>query len=284
MKKSNVKPLFYLTIASALAAAALRTVSILTAFEADIGYYSRSAVIPHIQKTLIICSVIAIIVLSCILRKKALPTWSPAPNHFSTFASFLCGTLQISSAVLLLLFQRGTIAPITALIILGFFFATGYFFYDALCPPEKKSALCAIPAMAAIIGLVAVIIKVHLDHTVPLNSPNKVLIFITFATIPLFLVQELRFIAGNPQPRLYVATASISRLLCAALSVPGIIGHYTNVLSGGDFLIYYTLTFGYGVYIFVRLFKYVKLCSATEAISEIITENENENSDENAME
>lgn len=271
MKKINVKLLFYLAVASALAAAALRTVSILTAFESDIGYYERNAIIPYIQQALIACSIIAIIVLSCILKKSSMPDNAPAPSHFSTFASFLCGTLQISAAILLLLFQRGTIAPVTALIILGFFFATGYFFYDALCPPEKKSPLCAIPAMAAVLGLVAVIVKVHLDHTVPLNSPNKVLILITFAVIPLFIVQELRFIVGNPQPRLYVATASISLLLCAALSIPGIIGHYTNVLSGGDFLIYYTLTFGYGVYIFVRLFKYVKLCSATEAISEIIT-------------
>lgn len=271
-KTNKFKLMFFITSVITVITVALRTVAILTSYETGIGYYQRGAILPYFHQALLIGSIIFIVVFSFLIKKNTAPLSLPAPSHISIFASFLCGTLQISSAVLLLLFQRGSMPPVTLAVILGFAFATVYFFYDALCPPAKKSPLCIIPAMAAVIGLVAVIVKVHLDYTVTLNNPNKTLIFITFATVSLYMVQELRFIVGKPQPRLYAATASLSMLMCAALSIPGIIGHYTNVLSGGDFLIYYVISFGYAVYIFIRLFIYTRLCSVTETFYELRAE------------
>lgn len=159
-------------------------------------------------------------------------------------------------------------APVTVVILVGFAFATVYFFYDALCPPEKKTPLEVLPAMAAVIGLIAVIVKIHLDYTVTMNSPNKTMIFLAFATVSLFIMQELRFIVGRPQPRVYLTTASIAFLTCSAVSIPGIIGHYTNTLSGGDFLIYYIIAFAYAVYSFVRLFLYTRFLSFPNALSD----------------
>ena len=260
-KTNKFKLLFYSTVALSALIVILRTVSLLTVFEADIGYYKTGAVIPYIQKALALCSVIFVIIFTAGIKKQVAPQDTPAQTHVSTFATFLCGTIQISSAFLILLFQRGTVAPITVAVILGFAFAAVYFFYIALCPPEKRSPLCVIPAMLAVIGLVAIIVKVNLDMTVTLNNPNKTLIAIALSSIALYVVQELRFAVGKPMPRLYLASASISLILCSALSIPGIIGYYSNVLSGGDFLIYYMVTFGYCVYIFVRLYTYAKLCT-----------------------
>ena len=272
VKLNKFKLLFYSVIALSAIFSALRIISLLTVFEPDIGYYKADAIIPRIQQILAVCSVIFIIAFSSIIRKNETPIGRPFPTHFSNFASFLCGTLQICSSILILLFQRGSIAPVTIVIMLGFAFATVYFFYDALCPPEKKSPYSIFPAMAAIVGLIAIIVKIHLDYTVTLNNPNKTLIFISLAAISLYMVQELRFIVGKPQPRVYLATASIALILSSALSIPGIIGYYSNVLSGGDFLIYYMVTFGYCVYIFVRLFLYTGFC----ACSPILTEEQND--------
>ena len=240
----------------------------LTAYDAAIGYYERGAVLPIIQKALIIISTLLIIFVTLKIKKGEAASGAPAQSQLTVFSSFLCGTLQFCSAILILLFQREKIETVTLMIILGFGFATAYFFYDALCPRERKSPLCILPAMAAIIGLVAVIVRVHIDYTVTLNSPNKNLIFVAFAAIALFIVQELRFIVDRPQPRLYIVSASIALLLCASLSIPGIIGHYTNILSGGDFLIYYMVTFGYAVYIAIRLCTYIKYCTFTASISD----------------
>ena len=160
----------------------------------------------------------------------------------------------------------------TMIVLIGFILATVYFFYDALCPAEKKSMLSVIPAIGAVIALIAAIVRIHVDYTVPLNNPNKSMIFITFAAISLFMVQDLRFTVERPSPKLYFATSSISFLLSASLSIPGMIGHYTNTLSGANFLIYYMVAFAYAIYSFSRLLSYVKLALFNNDVDDITTE------------
>jgi len=250
----------------------LRTVSILTVYEKDIGYYARGAIIPKIQLALIIVS--SIMTLSVLFFKKRgeLPADKPALSSLTTFASFLCGTLHISSAVMILLYQRGATDTVTVVILVGFISAAVFFFYDSLCPSERKSPYSILLAIVAVLGLVAVIVKTHLDYTVTLNNPNKTMLFLTLGALCYYTVQELRFILGISQPRIYLFSASLSFMLCVGLSVPGIIGHYANKLSGGAFLIYYIITFAYGVYVFTRLSTYIKYARYYSSVTENITE------------
>ena len=271
-KINKFRVLFYSALVLSALLVILRTVSMLTVYEPDIGYYKSGAFLPVIQKVLAICSVIFVIIFTISIKKQDNPAGTPAHNHLSLFATFLCGTAQICSSFLILLFRRGTITPLTIAIILGFAFAAVYFFYTALCSPEKRSPLCVIPAMLAAVGLVAIIVKVNLDMTVTLNNPNKILIAIALSSIALYIVQELRFVVGKPMPRLYLASASVALILCSAFSIPGIIGHYCGILSGGDFLIYYIVTFGYCAYILVRLLMYVRLCTYYDSISDTAAE------------
>lgn len=257
--RSNKITLFFLcSVALSFVVTVMRTVSLLTVYENDIGYYVGNAVLPKIQAVVIIISVIFSFSIFFIMKRDEAPDGRPSGSHMSTFSALLCATVHISSAALLILYQRVGMDLVTLLILIGFASAAIFYFYDGLCPVDKRSPFMVIPAIIAVIGLVAVIVKIHLDYTVTLNNPNKTMIFLSFGSVCLFIVQELRFTVGSPQPRFYVAISSIAMLLCSALSIPGIIGHYTNTLSGGDFLIYYIIAFVYAVYIFTRLLSYVK--------------------------
>ena len=151
MKKINTMKLYFIiTVSVAFIVTIMRTVSLLTAYDTAIGYYSSTAILPYIQKVTMICSAIFFLSYIFIEKKNTLPTHIPAASQFSTFASLLCGTVSISSAALLLMYQRGTMNTATLLILVGFSAATIYFFYDALCPSEKKSPFSVIPAIIAI--------------------------------------------------------------------------------------------------------------------------------------
>ena len=278
----KLKNYIVLSAAAALAATVMRTVSLITVFESEIGYYARGAILPYVQKGFIALSVLLMLILPIFISKGDLYETRPSPSPFVLFSSFLCGTINIISAVLLLLFQRGSMPTVTLIIIIGFSAGTVFFFYDALCPPEKKSQLGVIPAMIAVIGLIAMIVKIHLDYTITLNSPNKTALFISLATISIFMIQELRFTVGASQPRIYLATSAISSLFCLSTSIPGIIGYYTDTLSGGDFLIYYIVIFAYGVYSISRFISYVKYASFIADL-QITSTVENESSAENSV-
>lgn len=263
--QNKIKLYFICTAILTIIVTALRTVSILTVYENDIEYYKKGAILPLILTCMIILSVAFLITPLITLRKAKLPTSCSHTDHHSTFSSLLCGTVHISSAAILLIYQRGTVNTVTLIALMGFILATVYFFYEALCPESKKSTLSVIPAIGAIISLVAVIVRIHVDYTIPLNNPNKTLVFIAFAAIALFLVQSLRYTVERPLPTVYFSTACIAFLLSSTLSISGIIGHYAGTLSGGSFLIYYIIAFAYAVFTLSRLISFIKL-SALNAI------------------
>ena len=254
----KLKAYFYLTVIMTLIVTVIRTVSILTLFESDIGYYVNGAFLPKLQVILMILSAAMMISVFFIKKKGELPKERPVGAQLPTFAAFLCGTVHISSGALLVMYQRTGLNLPTVIILVGFAAAAVHFFYDSLCPAEKKSPYSVLLSIVAVVGLIAVVAKAHLDYTVTLNNPNKNMLFLTLGAICLFIVQEMRYTVGIPQPRMYVCISSIAMMLSFAHSIPGIIGHYANKLSGGDFLIYYIITFAYGVYIFTRLFTFIK--------------------------
>ena len=263
----KLKIYFYCTLVLSALCAILRSVSLLTAFDSKVGYFNSKLVMPHIHLALIIASVIFFASLFFFLKKAPLSKELPVFSHLNVFAGFMCGTTYISSIALLLLYQRGSVGIIHLVILASCAISVIYFFYDALCPAEKKSPYRVVLAIAAVVSLISIIIDENIDYTVPLNNPNKVIIFLTFISISLFLVQDMRFAVNRPLPRAYVFTALTSFLLCVSSSVPGIIGHYANILSGVDFLIYYMIALAYGIYIFARLSAYVKYSSFVTASS-----------------
>ena len=79
----------------------------------------------------------------------------------------------------------------------------------------------------------------------------------------------MRYTVERPLPSVYFLSTCIAFLLSFSLSVPGIIGHYTSILSGGNFLIHYIISFAYAVFTLSRLISLIKLYSPAEEKNDI---------------
>lgn len=138
-----------------------------------------------------------------------------------------------------------------------------HFIYDALAPQSKGLALKSVTAIFVIANLILTIVYEHLDYYVPINSPRKVLLFLSFIFAAMFIVQELRFKAGIAQPRAYFFFAASSMLLCGTMSVSHLIAHYAGVLKDSSFLMYYLIGLSIAFYSFTKLSAYVKYAEYT---------------------
>ena len=261
----KTKVFFFSAVALTLLCVILFTVSMFTAFDADPGYFKSTALLPYVQKALVIVSAVIFAIMALLIPKNTLPSKDPSNVIFTTFASLACGFLIIVGTILFYMTYRHdaewmqqTIKYIFLAICITGFASAAYFIIGALKSSGEWIGLKTACAVFVIVNLLLMIIFEHLDYFVPINSVRKVLLFISFAVSIMFIAQDLRFMAGLGQPRAYLFFGAVSMLLCSILSIPQIIAHYAGVLRDSSFLIYYLIGIGLSLYTFARLLAYVK--------------------------
>lgn len=288
MKESvnKLKVFLYVSFVLSLLCAALFTVSMFTAFDADVGYFDSHALITYIQTALAVISAVFFASIIFIIPKGSLPESAPENTVITVFASLLCGFIYISGMIMLFFSTYNSAAGMLSAsrnlfltIIVTGFVASVYFIYEALASEKKGLALKIVSSLFVIVNLILTVIYEHLDYFVAINTPRKVLLFIAYVSFVVFLVQELRFKTGIAQPRAYVFFGMTTVLLCSTMSIPGIIAHYAGVLKDSSFLIYYLIGFAFAIYTAIRLIAYVKYCEyvsespISDEITDIVAEN-----------
>jgi hypothetical protein len=278
---SKLKVFYFSSLILTAICVALFTLSMFIAFDTGTEYFNTKSPITHIQTLIAVISVLFFASTAFFIPKNTLPEGSPSGVILTVFSSLVCGFIYISNTVLSYTSVQNVagINNISKYIFLAMMasglIAALYFIYSALAPDSKGLALKVFSAIFVIVNLILTIIYEHLDYFVPINSPRKVLLFLSFVFVSMFIVQELRFKAGIAQPRAYFFFAASSMLLCGTMSVSHLIAHYAGVLNDSSFLIYYLIGLALAFYSFTKLSAYVKYAEYSVS-SPVIDSEENE--------
>ena len=267
MKKTTnkLKIFLYSVVGLTVLCAALFTISMFTAFDAEIGYFSNTKILPYIQTALMTVSVISLISVMFLFPKKSLPADKAPDTAWGMFASLFCGFVFLGGTAIKFFSTYKSVANLSqfqkymfTVIILSGLIAAVYFIIDALTSSKKLLALKVITGIFVIINLLVSIIFEHIDHLVPINAPRKTLLFLGFISAAMFMVQEFRAKTDIILPKGYIFFGSATTLICASFSISGLVAHYAGAFKCSPFLVYYLTGLALAAYSSAKMFAYMK--------------------------
>lgn len=252
---------FFSALGLTLAAAVLRTVAFLTAYDGLIGYFSAGASAVTVMYRILA----AVAVLATAVCARLIPADRTAALRLPTGADPLA--ILPFPALLLTAFYTlysvynatatsnilWTICGVTALI------GAGFFLLRLLgCGSRTGLALtglCILPAMILIIALT------YGDATVTMNSPVKLAVQFAALGIMLAAVTELRFLSGIPAPRLAIVSLAVTTFLCLGGALPCLIARLVGSIPAdrpegqGLYLTFLLAATLYGLYAAAQLYR-----------------------------
>lgn len=270
---------FFSALGLTLAAAVLRTVAFLTAYDGHIGYFSAGA-----SAVTVIYRVLAVVtVLTTAVCARLIPADQTAELRLPTGADPLA-ILPFPALLLTAFYTLYSVYNATATsnilwMICGATALIGaVFFLLRLLGRGSRTwlgstGLCILPAMIVIIALT------YSDATVTMNSPVKLAVQFAALGIMLAVVAELRFLICIPAPRLAIVSFATTAFLCLGGALPCLIARLAGSIpsdrpeSRGLYLVCLLAATLYGLYAATQLYR---LCFRPQACAETEPESEPE--------
>ncbi len=133
-----------------------------------------------------------------------------------------------------------------------------YFLLPVFSRSEKKNARVCLGCALTVFFIFRLLV-LYYDIATPINSPLKMFDQISIVAVMLYIILELRFLLGEPKPRLYVPLATVAFIMLAAHSTSQIIA--SIFLSINEISIFtMILELGLALYIFANLVGYLTIC------------------------
>ena len=242
-----------LTVVLSLSGAALRSVCMLTQFDAKVGYFNEGP-LPTLSNILYFIAVLAATVGAVLIPKNSLS--EKLDTRLRLPAAFLWGLSLAAFAIgalLLCVPQRtGNLVLLPTALALP---ASAYFFISADRSgryPDWLSLLGFLP----VLWCIAAVGETYADQFTAMNSPIKVSLQMGFIGLALILISELRFRLGKPQPRAAVALMSMGVFLSLSAAVPVLLATGAHILDNKLHLFYAVVLLCGGLYGLYTLFQY----------------------------
>jgi hypothetical protein len=244
---------FLSTAAVTLIGTALRSVCMLTQFDAEVGYFKNG--IPATLSSIFYFLAVALVIITATrVSKHSLAT--TLDTRLRLPAAFLWGAALAVFTVgtFLLCYADRKNNLLTAPMILGIL-SSLYFFISGDRSgryPDWLSLLGFLP----VLWCVAAVGETYVDQFTAMNSPIKVGLQLGFLGLALILISELRFRLGKPLPRVAVTFMGIGSYLALCGSVPVLLGTGAMILSNKLHLFYAIVLLCGGLYGLYTLFQY----------------------------
>lgn len=258
---NKLKTFFYASLTLSSLCVILRTISILTSFEHDQNYYYTEAWLPYVHRSLMLVSIVFFACAFFFFPKCSLPKFCQFGLLSDVCASASCGFVTIISAIMLYLTMRPSMNILSYAIIISAILASVFFVIEAFTSSSRLLTAKILLAMCVAASLLLMIVKEYMNYFEEINSPNKVLFFISFAAFAVFIVQSIKLKINSASPKFFIFSAFSSTLLCGASAIPGIVGHYANILDNSTFLIYYFMNLAFAAYSLIKTYSYIKFVS-----------------------
>ncbi len=244
----NMKLLFVVSAVLTAAVTVIRTVSILTEFEADIGYFKHGAILDPICNALLIVAALLFFLQTIVTKRE---DHSHSINRDSTafrfFASFsACTSLfyaymmwnqySVESEHISVMPARTTGFMIAVMVfsLLSFAGLMVYAFGRNDKPNKWRSFAALLPAMMLILRGV----EVHFDSSVEMNDPIKIQLQLACVALSLALLYTAKteLDTNETSPRARTATLLAAPVFAISFSVAIVVSYYTKTYSDLSYL------------------------------------------------
>ena len=265
MDRSRITPRLYWLVSAAVALVGilLRSVCMLTAFDASVGYFNEGF-LSLLTRAFYFPAVMIAVGCAILIPKDRLATELNDESRSPVAYLFGLSLAVFTLGVLLVCYKERTNELLTYPMILGIP-ASLYFFVSA--PPkgrytDKLSLLGFLPVIWCVIAAW----ETYTVLFTAVNSPIKLGLQLGLLGLALTLISELRFRLGKPLPRLAIAFMSIGVFSSLSGSIPVLLGTAIGVLDNTLHVFYASVLLCGGLYGVIALFRF--LCPTEQASSE----------------
>ena len=206
----------------ALVTLLLRALALITAFDAEIGYFKSDAALPVLTRVLEILALAACFVPLFLFNKNELPVTHRPLNLAARIAAGLAAVCLLAAAVFLLPRLSTIPAPRVLVLLAAVLLAAGSLYFVFLL--RVKEAAATPFGYAVILGAVLLLSITYFDRYTQMNTPHKVSLHLSLLCVMVWMLFELRAVLGIAKPRGLAVTSS----LC--LFYPGVCGG-SNVIA-----------------------------------------------------
>jgi hypothetical protein len=259
---------FRLTAATALLGVILRTVCMLTCFDADIGYFDKG-ILPLLSNVLYFVAVLIPLVCMILTPKGVLPTELHTPGRMipALLLTAALGGFTVANLVAPAIFsgipEQFAFDPVnmvtTASNLLAFPAAL-YFLASARrdgCYPDWLSFLGYVPVLWGI----AAAGDTYFDRYVAMNSPVKLAVQLGLLGLMLICLGELRYRVDSAQPRYSAVFLSVGSYACLVGAVPLLVAACAGIIHHPRYVLYAAVQLCAGLYGLYLLFHCTAPCA-----------------------
>lgn len=264
MDRSRTMPrlCFALTAVLTVMGVVLRTVCMLTSFDADVGYFTEG-ILSTLSTVLYFLAVISLSVCAALIPGDTLPT--RLHTRLRLPVALLWGlSLAVFTVIsLVVCFPARTGNLMVAPTILGLLSST-YFLVSGKRSGRYPDWLCLI-GFLPVLWCISAVAETYMDPFTVMNSPVKVGLQLGFIGLMFILISELRFRLSKPLPRVAVALMGIGVFLALNGSIPVLAGIGSHALSNVLHLLYAVVLLCGGLYGLYTLLWYTCFPAPTDA-------------------
>lgn len=233
MKKA-VPYLRIATVVCALAAALTQTLAMFTLYEPQTHYFTQGSILPALSVLFALLGAIAGSVAAIFTERASL-----ARSPFSTEASRAPMAIGfLAPAALLLPFAAPAMSQhLVLLSVVLLALATVYGIMTNIPAMRvSKPQVAVVFGFAAVLGCIVLNAYYYFDSSIEMNAPIKVSTQVGLLCAMLYLTGELRYLLGNPMPRMFLTLSAwtVSPGAISAVSVP--IAYFVGLTNRIDYL------------------------------------------------
>jgi len=260
-------------------------------YDSDIMLY-KTGPLPYIFYGFVVLSSVIFLISSLFIQSKGITVSLPKNKsvNFSEMSSSekglkiagliisaLCGFFYISTIILQVLYKvnhlylgmyNGALQYVTVALALP---CAIYFFFIAFWR-EPSEALLAVLGICVTVWTISHLISAHLYMYIPLQSPERIFEILSYISILLYFLQEIRFHLNRQKPAFFVVFGFFCVFFTLTNAVPSLIIEFSSSLE----TLYNALEVSVALYVVLRL---VLLCK-NEYFTENVIEDNNDNRDD----
>ena len=247
---------FVLTAALTLLGATVRTICMLVAFDASVGYFNRGP-LATLSIILYIVGVLAPIVCMALVPRGTLPTTLHTPKRLSM--AFLWSLALIVMAVfgtIHLIDTANLTVKVSTLPVWLALPAALYFVLSTNRQDSRYPDWLSLVGFLPVLWCIAAVADTYTDQFTAMNSPIKVGLQVGFVGLMLILTSELRFRLGKPLPRAAMAMQGIGAFLALSGALPVLIGTGAHILKNTMHVLYAAVLMCGSLYGLFMMFRF----------------------------
>lgn len=256
MESTRLSPrvLWLITAILTVSGVILRSVCMLTAFDATVGYFNKG-VLPALSAALYFAAVAAAVIGVSLIHKGVLAT--ELNTRLRLPAAYLWGfsLVAFTLGVMATCYQERTNSFLTVPMVLGVL-ASFYFLASKNKTGRYGDGLCAL-GFLPVGWCITAAWETYTDQFTAMNSPIKISLQMGFLGLALILVSELRFRLGKPLPRVAAALMSIGVFFSLNGAIPVLLGTGGRILHNDLHVFYAVVLLCGGIYGAYTLFQYL---------------------------